>query len=151
MTDNQLTPTHAGETAVSDGRQAPGGELALRMRVTAADIGPAGPVHGRRIVSLMEAAGAMTAARQAGGRVTTLSPGSVEVARSGVRAGDVVCCYTRAAPGGDDVVDVHVEVWIAREAEAAPVRVARAEFSFVAVDDAGRPRRLELAPPPFPP
>ena len=51
----------------------PRGELAVRALAMPCDTNPAGDIFGGWIMSMMDAAGAMTATRRAGGRVVTAS------------------------------------------------------------------------------
>src|SRR5688572_28103468 len=71
----------------------PRGELAARTLAMPADTNPAGDIFGGWIMSLMDAAGAITATRHAQGRVVTAGVSRIAFLRP-VKVGDVVCCYT---------------------------------------------------------
>jgi acyl-CoA thioesterase YciA len=119
----------------------PRGELAVRALAMPADTNPSGDIFGGWIMSMMDAAGAMTATRLAGGRAVTASVSNISFLQP-VKVGDVVCCYTDVVRTGRSSMTLCVEVWVLRQAQGARVRVTAAEFTFVALDDAGKPRSL---------
>jgi len=67
----------------------PRGELAARTLAMPADTNPAGDIFGGWIMSLMDAAGSITATRQAGGRVLTAAVSNISFLQP-VKVGDVV-------------------------------------------------------------
>ena len=119
----------------------PRGELAARTLAMPADTNPAGDIFGGWIMSLMDAAAAMTATRLAGGRVVTASVSNIAFLQP-VKVGDAVCCYTDLVRIGRSSIALCVEVWVLRQGRGERVKVTAAEFSFVALDDAGKPRPL---------
>ena len=116
----------------------PQGELAARTLAMPADINPSGDIFGGWIMAQMDAAGAITATRWAQGRAVTdmafLQP---------VKFGDVVCCYTDPVREGRTLLALHVEVWVLRQGKGERVKVTSAEFTFVALDEQGRPRPVQ--------
>ena len=119
----------------------PRGELAARVLAMPADTNPAGDIFGGWIMSLMDAAGAITATGHANGRVVTAAVTRISFLRP-VKVGDVVCCYTDILKTGRSSMTLGVEVWVLRQGRGARVKVTAAEFTFVALDEAGRPRPL---------
>ena len=117
----------------------PRGELAVRTLAMPADTNPSGDIFGGWIMSMMDAAGAMTATRLAGGRVVTAAVTKMSFLQP-VKVGDVVCCYTDVVTTGHTSMTLCVEVWVLRQAQGARVKVTAAEFTFVALDDDGKPR-----------
>ena len=122
----------------------PRGELAVRTLAMPADTNPAGDIFGGWIMALMDSAGAITATKRAEGRVVTAAVSHIAFLRP-VKVGDVVCCYTEIGTIGTTSITLHVEVWVLRQGRGARIKVTSAEFTFVALDDAGRPRRLAPA------
>jgi acyl-CoA thioesterase YciA len=57
-----------------------------------------------------------------------------------IKIGDVVCCYTDPVREGRTSLTLLVEVWVLRQGKGERVKVTSAEFTFVALDDQGRPR-----------
>ena len=105
------------------------------------DTNPKGDIFGGWIMSLMDMAGKMSATTVANGRVVTVAVDRI-VFREPVRVGDVVCCYTRTLRTGRTSVTLSIEVWAMRQGQGARVKVTDAVFTFVAVDDDGRPRPI---------
>jgi acyl-CoA thioesterase YciA len=121
----------------------PRGELAARTLAMPADTNPAGDIFGGWIMSLMDAAGAITATQHAEGRVVTASVSNIAFLRP-IKVGDVVCCYTDVVKTGRSSLTLNVEVWVLRQGRGTRIKVTAAEFTFVALDDDGRPRPVRL-------
>jgi len=117
----------------------PRGELASRIMAMPADANPSGAVFGGWIMSLMDAAGAMTATRLAEGRVVTVAVSNIAFLRP-VKVGDTVCCYTEVLRVGTTSVTLDVGVWVLRQGRGERMKVTESEFTYVAVDDEGKPR-----------
>ncbi len=56
--------------------------------------------------------------------------------------GDEVSCHCRTARVGNTSIAVRVETWVRRRADSIDEKVTEGTFTFVAIDDRGRPRRL---------
>jgi acyl-CoA thioesterase YciA len=129
----------------SDPRSAPSGsprgELAARTLAMPADTNPAGDIFGGWIMSLMDAAGGITATHCAQGRVVTVAVTDMAFLQP-VKVGDVVCCYTDPVRIGRTSLTLHVEVWVLRQGRGERIKVTSAEFTFVALDESGRPRSI---------
>ena len=119
----------------------PRGELASRVLAMPTDTNPKGDIFGGWIMSLMDMAGKMSATTVANGRVVTVAVDSI-VFRQPVKVGDVVCCYTDILRTGRSSITLSIEVWAMRQGQGERLKVTDATFTFVAVDDAGRPRAL---------
>src|SRR5260370_42362619 len=90
------------------------------------------------------AAGAFPAPRRAEGSVVTAAVGNISFLHP-VNVGDVVCCYTDVLKVGRSSIKLGVEVWVLRQGRGERTKVTAAEFTFVAIDDAGRPRAIGIA------
>ena len=117
-----------------------------------ADSNPRGDIFGGWIMSLMDAAGKMSATPHAGGRVVTVAVSNITFLQP-VHVGDTVCCYTDVKRLGRTSITLDVEVWVLRQGQGARIKVTDAEFTFVAVHEDGSPRELtrpgpELQPRP---
>ena len=128
----QERPNHQAE---------PIGELASRTLAMPADTNPMGDMFGGWIMSLMDASGAITAMREAGGRVVTVAVSNITFHRP-VKVGDVVCCYTNVTRVGKSSITLDVEVWVLRQGQGSREMVTSAEFTFVAIDADGCKRTL---------
>ena len=89
----------------------------------------------------MDAAAAMTATKHADGRVVTVTVSDLTFLRP-IQVGDAVCCYTDVTHVGRTSLTLDVEVWVLRQGQGDRVLVAEGEFTFVAIDENGRPRRI---------
>ena len=132
---------------MTNAAQQPAGELALRTVAMPADTNPAGDIFGGWIMSLMDLAAGVSAATHAKGRVATAAVSNLSFLQP-VKVGDVVCVYTTITRTGRTSITLDVEAWVLRRGQGERVKVTAAEFVLVAVDDAGRPRRLPDADQP---
>lgn len=139
-----MWPYTERETAFLDPPQ-PRGELAARTLAMPADTNPAGDIFGGWIMAMMDAAGAMTATRLAGGRTVTAAVTKIAFLQP-VKVGDVVCCYTDVVHTGRSSMRLCVEVWVLRQGQGERVKVTAAEFTYVALDESGKPRPVGAGP-----
>ncbi len=121
--------------------EAPTGELAVRTLAMPADTNPAGDIFGGWIMSLMDVAGGITASRLADGRVATVAVTDMAFLRP-VKVGDVVCCHTDLVRLGRTSLTLRVEAWVLRHRVSEHIKVTSADFTYVALDEAGQPRPL---------
>jgi acyl-CoA thioesterase YciA len=119
----------------------PRGELAVRTLAMPADCNPRGDIFGGWIMALMDTAGKMAVTPRAGGRVVTVSVSQITFLHP-VHVGDTVCCYSQIKRVGRTSITLGLEVWVLRQGQGQRVRVTDAEFTFVAIDDDGKPRPL---------
>jgi acyl-CoA thioesterase YciA len=131
----------AGDSAMTNAATEPTGELALRTVAMPADTNPSGDIFGGWIMSLMDLAAGVSAGTRARGRVATAAVSNLTFLQP-VKVGDVVCVYTDTTRIGRSSITLGVEAWVLRRGQGERVRVTAAEFVLVAVDDAGRPRKL---------
>lgn len=131
-------------TTDSNAVHPPIGNLLLRTMTLPKDTNPAGDIFGGWIMSQLDIAGAILAREIAHGRVVTVAVDAMSFIRP-VEVGDVVCCYGRCINVGRTSLKINLELWVKKiyESEAAQRNlVTKASFTYVAVDDAGRPRPL---------
>ena len=62
-----------------------------------------------------------------------------------VSVGDEVSCYCSIAEEGDTSVTVKIETWSRARSGGHRQKVTDGKFKFVAIDDAGKPRRFGAA------
>ena len=108
------------------------------------DTNPSGDIFGGWTVSQMDLAGGTFAAQAAGGRVATVSIEAMEFLRP-VAVGDLVSCHCSPVREGGSSITVRIETWARpRDAEddEAGEKVTEGVFTFVAVGEDGKPRRL---------
>jgi acyl-CoA thioesterase YciA len=68
-----------------------------------------------------------------------------------VRVGDVLCVYTKIQGIGRTSMTIRVEAWARRFQTRIREKVTEATFTFVAIDDEGRPRPISPLAPSAPP
>jgi acyl-CoA thioesterase YciA len=121
--------------------EVPGGPQ-LRTIAMPADANAGGSVFGGWTLSQMDLAGGSFAAERAGGRVVTVAIDAMRFLRP-VAIGDEVSCYCTAEEVGDTSLKVKIETWARGRGRERPVeKVTEGVFTFVAIDDDGRPRKL---------
>ena len=123
-------------TAASD---EPRGELTVRLIAMPSDTNANGDIFGGWVLSQMDQAGGIAAAEKAQGRVVTIAIEAMKFIRP-VRVGDVLCVYTAIDHVGRTSLKIHVEAWARRFHTHHREKVTVGTFTFVAIDDDGRPR-----------
>ncbi len=117
----------------------PGGPH-LRTVAMPRDANPSGDIFGGWTLSQMDLAGGTFAAERAGGRVATVSIEAMRFLRP-VAVGDEVSCYCSLQESGE--TSVMVETWArGRGRDKGPEKVTEGVFTFVAMGEDGRPRKL---------
>ncbi len=121
----------------------PHGELTVRLIAMPADTNANGDIFGGWVMSQMDQAGGIAAVERAQGRVVTIAVEAMTFIRP-VRVGDVLCVYTHIGKVGRTSMKVHIEAWAQRFRTPISEKVTVATFTFVAVDDEGRPRPVAV-------
>ena len=117
----------------------PRGELTVRVAAMPSDTNANGDIFGGWVLSQMDVAGGIAAVETAQGRVATVAIDALHFIRP-VKVGDVLCVYTRIDRVGRTSMKIHVEAWARRFHTRVREKVTDANFTFVAIDDSGRPR-----------
>ena len=125
----------------------PRGDLTVRTSAMPADTNANGDIFGGWVMSQMDQAGGIAGVDRAQGRVVTVAVEAMTLIRP-VRVGDVLCVYTRVGHVGRTSMKIEVEAWARRFRTQVREKVTEATFTFVAIDDAGRPRAVDLPAPP---
>lgn len=122
----------------------PSGEMVLRTLAMPADTNANGDIFGGWLMSQMDIGGAILAKEMAAGRVVTVRVDGMTFLKP-VAVGDVVCCYAHCLRSGRSSVTINIEVWV-KKVSTKPLgqryRATSAVFTYVAVDDEGKPRPL---------
>jgi acyl-CoA thioesterase YciA len=117
----------------------PRGDLTVRVAAMPADTNANGDIFGGWVLSQMDVAGGIAAAEHANGRVVTIAIDAMTFIRP-VKVGDVLCVYTAVDKVGRTSMKVHVEAWARRWRTHDREKVTDATFTYVAIDEDGRPR-----------
>ena len=118
----------------------PGGPQ-MRTVAMPRDANANGDIFGGWTLSQMDLAGGTFAAQVAGGRVATVSIAAMEFLRP-VSVGDEVSCYCRLIKTGDTSITIAIETWSRPRAAKTSDKVTEGTFTFVAIDENGKPRTL---------
>ena len=87
----------------------------------------------------MDIAGGIHAYEEARGRVATVAVDAMTF-HLPVYVGDVVSCYCSTERIGNTSIAVMVETWVRRRDSGNFEKVTEGLFTFVAIDESGRPR-----------
>jgi acyl-CoA thioesterase YciA len=126
------------------GNSEPRGELTVRTIAMPADTNANGDIFGGWVMSQMDQAGGIAGVERAQGRVVTVAVEAMHFIRP-VRIGDVLCVYTRVERIGRTSMTIQVEAWARRFQTRLREKVTDATFTFVAIDQDGRPRPIPPA------
>ncbi|MEM8569963.1 MAG: acyl-CoA thioesterase [Pseudomonadota bacterium] len=113
----------------------------LRTIAMPSDTNPAGDIFGGWLMSQMDLAAGTVAALAARGRSSTVAVEGMKFHRP-VKVGDEVSLYARMVRIGRSSMLIHVEAWRRARHEETSVQVTEADFTFVALDDEGKARRV---------
>lgn len=115
---------------------------ALRVVPMPADANQHGDIFGGWIVSQVDIAGSVVAARHARGRVATVAVNALQF-KQPVFIGDVLSFYAEIVRVGNTSITVGVEVYAQRNPkEVENVKVTEATLTYVATDANRRPRTV---------
>jgi acyl-CoA thioesterase YciA len=132
---------------MSDPDSLPEGKPVLRVMPVPADANIHGDVFGGWIMAQVDIAGAIPAARRAGGRVATVAVTSF-LFKNPVFVGDLCSFYAKVLKTGTTSITVDVEVYAERNRlEAEVVKVTEATLVYVATGADRKPRPLPPLPP----
>jgi acyl-CoA thioesterase YciA len=117
----------------------PHGEVVIRTIAMPADANANGDIFGGWLMSQMDLGGAILARGTAHCRVTTVAVDGMSFLRP-VNVGDVVTCYAQLLGIGRTSMKIRVEAWVQRYADTTLHHVTEGSFTYVAIDDAGKPQ-----------
>lgn len=118
---------------------APLGDPAIRTIAMPAQTNAAGDIFGGWLMWQMDLAAGNAAARRARGRCATIAVDGMVFHRP-VAVGDEVSLYATVGRVGRTSLTVDVEAWRCRRDGDEMMKVTQARFTFVALDESGRPR-----------
>ena len=114
----------------------PEGTLTIQTVPWPADTNGNGDIFGGWVLSQMDIAAGVTAARRARGRTATVAINAMRF-HAPVMVGDLFSVYTQILRTGTTSITIHVEAWVQRLATAEHLRVTEADFTFVAIEKSG--------------
>ena len=123
----------------------PEGDLLLRTLAMPADTNANGDIFGGWIMSQMDIGGGILAKEIAKGRVVTVNVDGITFYKP-INVGHVVCCYGKCTKIGNSSIVLKLEIWVKpvlNEQAAERYCVTEAEFTYVAIDQNGKSRKIE--------
>ncbi len=119
----------------------PTGELSLKTIAMPANTNANGDIFGGWLVSQMDIAACILAKQIASGRVVTVAINSMSF-HYPVQVGDVVSCYCDLIKIGNSSMHIKVETWIKNHNTNNFRAVTEGLFVIVAIDNTGKPRKI---------
>jgi acyl-CoA thioesterase YciA len=120
----------------------PTAEPVIRIVAMPADTNPHGDIFGGWLMSQMDLGAGTVAMRVCGGRAVTVAMDGMQF-HAPVSVGDELSVYGRLIASGRTSMTIAVEAWRRDRHEDQSVKVTEANFTFVAIDNAGRPRPIK--------
>ena len=142
MTDSQAV--HAAPNTETE----PLGDLCTRTLAMPADTNANGDIFGGWLLSQMDIGGGIFASKIAKSRTVTVAIDAMNF-RKPVFVGDVVSVHANLVRVGKTSVTVHLEAWVLRRKEMHSILVTDGNFTYVSIDDQGRPQVVRQDEPPI--
>lgn len=117
------------------------GDLVIRTVAMPADTNANGDIFGGWVLSRMDQGGGVAGVNFAQGRVVTVKVQAMTFHRP-MKVGDVLSVYAKVVRVGRTSFDLQIEAWARRFRTITNEKVTDGVFTFVAIDDEGRPRSL---------
>lgn len=118
------------------------GDPCIRITAMPADANAYGDIFGGWLMSLMDMGAGLIAARHSRGRAVTVAMDGMQFL-SPVKIGDEVSVYGHLVKTGRTSMVIATEAWRRKRNQDETIKVTAATFTFVAVDDAGKPRAVQ--------
>jgi len=118
------------------------GEPVIRVVPRPGDINANGNIFGGWVLSQMDIAAGIVAAREADGPVTTVAVEAMEFIAP-ILIHDLVSVYARVERIGRTSIAIRIEVISSRDRGQTEVKVTDGLFTFVAIDEDQRPRPVK--------
>ena len=116
----------------------------LRVVPGPSDINSNGHIFGGWVLSQMDIAGGIVAARESQGATATVAIEAMQFITP-ILLGDLISVFARVERRGRTSLGIRIDVTASRERGAEEVKVTSGLFTFVALDENHRPRELPAA------
>lgn len=120
----------------------PRGVMSIRTIAMPANTNANGDIFGGWLVCLMDMGAQIESQRRARSRVVTVAIDELTFIKP-VNVGDTVCCYADLIKVGRTSMQFHMEVWTLALEDDARKKVAQGTFTFVAIDEQGKPQMVD--------
>ena len=135
-----MSDTHVH--APSNTESEPQGELCIRTLATPADTNGNGDIFGGWLLSQMDVAGGVFTSKVTKSRNVTVAIEAMNF-RKPVYVGDLVSVYGKLVRVGRTSITVHLEAWVIRRKESQSILVTDGNFTYVSIDEQGRPQPIQ--------
>ncbi len=122
----------------SNGERVSAGELITRTIAMPGNTNANGDIFGGWIMSQMDMASGIIAKSIARTRVATVAVDAMAFLHP-VHVGDTVACFGKLEKIGRTSMKISIEVWSQRHIQSEYICVTEALFTYVAIDDEGKP------------
>src|ERR1700753_4351462 len=119
----------------------PNGDLCTRALAMPADTNQNGDIFGGWLLSQMDLAGGVFAAKTTKSRTVTVAIEAMNF-RKPVYVGDLVSVHATLVRTGRTSITVHLEAWALRRKAVQWILVTDGNFPYVAIDDQGHPQPI---------
>ena len=121
-------------------------ELVLKVVPMPADVNANGDIFGGWVMAQVAVAGSILPARRVRGRMATVAVNEF-IFKQPVRVGDILSFFGRIVRVGRTSITVKVEVYAERyRSQGEYTKVTEAQLTYVAIDQHGRPRPVDMLP-----
>jgi acyl-CoA thioesterase YciA len=120
----------------------PCGDLCIRTLAMPADTNANGDIFGGWLLGQMDLGGGVFASKIAKSRTVTVAIEAMNF-RKAVYVGDLVSVHANLVRVGRTSVTVHLEAWVLRRKEMLSILVTDGNFTYVSIDDLGRPQAIK--------
>ena len=132
------THMHAPVSAETE----PDGDLCIRTLAMPADTNANGDIFGGWLLSQMDIGGGVFAAKISKTRNVTVAIEAMNF-RKPVYVGDLVSVHGSLVRIGRTSITVHLEAWVTRRKETRAILVTDGNFTYVSIDEQGRPQAIK--------
>jgi acyl-CoA thioesterase YciA len=126
----------------------PCGDLCTRTLAMPADTNANGDIFGGWLLSQMDIGGGVFASKIAKSRTVTVAIEAMNF-RKAVFVGDLVSVHAELVKVGRTSVTVHIEAWVLRRKEMHSILVTDGNFTYVSIDEQGKPQPIKRDEPPI--
>ena len=120
----------------------PDGDLCIRQLAMPADTNANGDIFGGWLLGQMDLGGGIFASKTAKSRTVTVAIDAMNF-RKAVFVGDLVSVHATLVRMGRTSITVHLEAWVRRRNEDRSILVTDGNFTYVSIDDHGRPQPIK--------
>src|SRR6201998_2938462 len=139
-----MTDTHIHAPPITETE--PQAQLCTRTLAMPADTHQNGDIFGGWLLSQMDVSGGVFAAKITKTRNVTVAIDAINF-RKPVYVGDLVSVFGTLVRVGRTSITVRLEAWVTRRRETQAILVTDGNFTYVSIDDQGKPQPIKQDDP----